>query len=64
MGESTEGIYTILHFVRYLVVSLRIRIPSHAFNPSKYATDTSFPEVGICLQNIEKVVFASYIDYT
>lgn len=28
----------ILHFVRPLVTSLRIRIPSHAFNLSKHAT--------------------------
>lgn len=34
-GDSTEGTYTILHFVRPLVVSPRIRIPSHAFNPPK-----------------------------
>lgn len=27
--------YTILHFVRPLVMSPRIHIPSHAFNPSK-----------------------------
>lgn len=30
----------ILHFVRPLVMSPRIRIPSHAFNPSKHATDS------------------------
>ena len=36
--DPAERTYMILHFVRPLVTSLRIRISSHAFNPSKHAT--------------------------